>query len=89
VFIFVLAAIALALAFALSHWTGRDGVVAGIGIVVFIALAAYLAPTRESDGAGEPIDGAVGVAFAFIWFLVPWMAGLLAARLVRRNRHPA
>jgi uncharacterized protein YggT (Ycf19 family) len=87
--ILVISGVALAIAFALTLWTGRDGLVAGIGTVIFLVLAAYLAPSREVEGAGDPIDGAAGVAFALVYFLVPWVAGLLGARLVRRNRRSA
>jgi len=87
--IYVISGVALAIAFALTLWTGRDALVAGIGAAIFLGLAAYLAPSREVEGAGEPIDGAAGVAFAFVYFLVPWIAGLLGARVVRRSRRPA
>jgi hypothetical protein len=85
VVVFVVAAIALAVAFAATLVSGRDGVVAAIGIALFLVLGAFQAWGGD-EGGGEPIDGAAGFAFWVIWMLVPWLVGILVARLVRRNR---
>ena len=83
--VLVVAAAALAVALAASLASGRDGVVAGAGAVLFVLVGAYQA-TGSDDGDGEAINGAAGFALWFVWLLAPWLIGIVVARVIRRRR---
>ena len=81
----VAAAAAFAIALVASLMSRRDGVVAAVGVVLFVLVGAYQA-TGDEEGDGEAINGAAGLALWFVWLLAPWLIGIAVARLVRRNR---
>jgi hypothetical protein len=63
----------------------RPAVALAAGVVVFVLVAAYVASGPRGSQDGEPITGAAGVLVVLLWVLVPWLAGIGVAALVRRR----
>ena len=78
-----IAAVALATAFGAGLAIGRDAVVATVGVMLFLVAGTYQATGGE--GEREPINGAAGYMLWLVLLLVPWLVGIVAARLVRRK----